>query len=53
MTIDFKRRLFAAQAPYYSRDPQNTGLVREICEALIALTHRASISVNDVTSIVA
>jgi len=37
MTIDFKQRLFAAQAKYYSNNPHDIEIVREICEALIAL----------------
>jgi tetratricopeptide (TPR) repeat protein len=37
MTNDFKQWLFAAQAKYYSNDPHDIEIVREICEALIAL----------------
>jgi hypothetical protein len=37
MTIDFKQQLFAAQARYYSNDSHDIEIVREICEALIAL----------------
>jgi len=36
MTVDFNQRLFAAQARY-ANDPHDIEIVREICEALIAL----------------
>jgi hypothetical protein len=37
MIIDFKQRLFAAQTRYYANDSHDIEIVREICDALIAL----------------